>query len=94
MICREFCSLMQRALSCHKEKTEKFFAKKNKCSTKTVLWDRRSVILFSERKRILKGDNNMKGYTVESGYMGYVDGSYMLFASEMDYEEYMEMDNI
>ena len=36
----------------------------------------------------------MKGYTVESGYMGYVDGSYMWFASEMDYEEYMEMDNI
>ena len=33
----------------------------------------------------------MKGYTVESGYMGYVNGDYMLFASEMDYEEYMEL---
>lgn len=32
----------------------------------------------------------MKGYTVESGYMGFVDGSYMLFASETDYEEYVE----
>lgn len=32
----------------------------------------------------------MKGYTVESGYMGYVNGEYMLFASEMDYEDYME----
>ena len=32
----------------------------------------------------------MKGYTVESGYMGYVEGRYMLFASEMDYEDYME----
>lgn len=32
----------------------------------------------------------MKGYTVESGYMGYVNGNYMLFASETDYEEYVE----
>jgi hypothetical protein len=31
----------------------------------------------------------MKGYTVESGYMGYVDGSYMLFASETDYRDFM-----
>jgi len=32
----------------------------------------------------------MKGYTVESGYMGYVEGRYILFASEADYREYME----
>jgi hypothetical protein len=31
----------------------------------------------------------MKGYTVESGYMGYVDGGYMLFASERDYRDFM-----
>ncbi len=31
----------------------------------------------------------MKGYTVESGYMGYVDGVYMLFASELDYKDYI-----
>jgi hypothetical protein len=31
----------------------------------------------------------MKGYTVESGYMGYVNGGYMLFASEMDYEDFL-----
>lgn len=31
----------------------------------------------------------MKGYSVESGYMGYVDGRYMLFASEADYIDYM-----
>lgn len=31
----------------------------------------------------------MKGYSTESGYMGYVDGSYMLFASENDYLEYL-----
>ena len=27
----------------------------------------------------------MKGYAVDNGYMGYVDGDYMLFASEVDY---------
>ncbi len=37
-----------------------------------------------------KGDKDMKGYAVESGYMGYVNGEYMLFASETDYEDYME----
>ncbi len=31
----------------------------------------------------------MKGYLVSDGYMGYVDGRYMLFASESDYREYM-----
>ena len=30
----------------------------------------------------------MKGYTVADGYMGYVDGRYVLFASESDYVEY------
>lgn len=82
MICRGFCFQSNRKY------------KKNKCSTKTVLLDHISVMLFSERKLVLKGENSMKGYTVESGYMGYVNGGYMLFASEMDYEEYMEMDSI
>ena len=27
----------------------------------------------------------MKGYTTACGYMGYVDGEYVLFASEQDY---------
>lgn len=31
----------------------------------------------------------MKGYAIAEGYMGYVEGSYMLFASEGDYKEYM-----
>lgn len=31
----------------------------------------------------------MKGYLVYDGYMGYVNGVYMLFASESDYEEYL-----
>ena len=32
----------------------------------------------------------MKGYVTASGYMGCVDGKYMLFASESDYLEYAE----
>ncbi|GFI16796.1 hypothetical protein IMSAGC009_01963 [Lachnospiraceae bacterium] len=32
----------------------------------------------------------MKGYFVSNGYMGLVDGSYMLFASEEDYLDYLE----
>lgn len=37
----------------------------------------------------MKGGDMMKGYAVESGYMGYVNGTYMLFASETDYADYM-----
>ena len=32
----------------------------------------------------------MKGYVTANGYMGLVDGVYVLFASEMDYWEYLE----
>ena len=32
----------------------------------------------------------MKGYVTEDGYMGYVNGRYLLFASEEEYREYME----
>ena len=32
----------------------------------------------------------MKGYATSEGYMGLVQGRYMLFASEVDYREYME----
>lgn len=32
----------------------------------------------------------MKGYNTSEGYMGLVDGRYVLFASEADYREYME----
>lgn len=34
----------------------------------------------------------LKGYYTASGYMGYVEGQYMLFASELDYTEYMSND--
>ena len=32
----------------------------------------------------------MKGYTTAEGYMGFVNGRYMLFASESEYREYMD----
>lgn len=32
----------------------------------------------------------MKGYYTAEGYMGWVDGKYMLFACETDYREYVE----
>ena len=32
----------------------------------------------------------MKGFFTAEGYMGYVNGDYMLFASEGEYTEYME----
>ena len=34
----------------------------------------------------------MKGYNTEIGYYGYVNGTYILFASEADYKEYLEED--
>ena len=32
----------------------------------------------------------IKGYPVSNGYMGYIDGEYLLFASEADYRDYIE----
>ena len=32
----------------------------------------------------------MKGYITSNGFMGYVNGEYMLFADENDYREYLE----
>ena len=32
----------------------------------------------------------MKGFHTGEGYMGYVDGRYVLFASETDYYDYMD----
>ena len=31
----------------------------------------------------------MKGYSISDGFMGYVDGGYMLFASESEYYDYI-----
>lgn len=35
-------------------------------------------------------EKHMKGYTTSSGYMGWVEGRYILFASEREYREYIE----
>ena len=32
----------------------------------------------------------MKGYNTETGFMGFINGTYILFSCEEDYEEYME----
>ena len=32
----------------------------------------------------------MKGYVVDAGYMGYVDGTYELFATEEEYYEFLQ----
>lgn len=32
----------------------------------------------------------VKGYFVTNGYMGYVNGEYILFADETDYFDYIE----
>lgn len=32
----------------------------------------------------------MKGFYTGEGYMGYVDGKYILFASDREYFEFME----
>lgn len=32
----------------------------------------------------------MKGYVTQNGYMGLVNGTYILFATEQEYKEYME----
>ena len=45
-------------------------------------------IMVSTGKGNSKADK-MKGYSVESGYMGLVDGRYMLFACEEDYRDYL-----
>lgn len=36
------------------------------------------------------GGRKMKGYNTQTGYMGYVDGEYILFASESDYYDFLE----
>lgn len=45
-------------------------------------------------KQVKKSDSKgaivMKGYNTENGYMGYVGGKYLLFASESDYYEWFE----
>ena len=36
----------------------------------------------------------MKGYVTNNGYMGYVDGKYILFASDKEYFEFIYAEEI
>ena len=47
---------------------------------------------IEESKQIYTRRSAMKGYLNEDGYMGFVNGRYILFASEAEYEEYMMED--
>ena len=38
----------------------------------------------------LRKESAVKGYFTDGGYMGYVDGRYMLFVSESEYREFCE----
>ena len=48
------------------------------------------MCITGNNSRRNKGAKDMKGYTTEHGYMGFVNGDYQLFASEADYREWME----
>ena len=52
-----------------------------------VYYDSNGNKVYNEWK---KGADGQWRYLNGEGYMGYVNGSYMLFASEEDYWEYME----
>lgn len=54
-------------------------------------WDTLSFILNTTKHKAKESEAAiMKGYSTESGYMGFVEGTYMLFACEDDYREYLE----
>jgi len=50
----------------------------------TVTIKEDQIIKFKEMEELA-----MKGFNTGDGYMGLVDGKYILFASESDYYEYM-----
>ena len=59
---------------------------------KGSLWDFKNDTFLSETetKDLIRRYLSMKGYVTASGYMGYVENEYILFASEDDYFDYME----
>ena len=42
----------------------------------------------SHHRPIDRGVMTMKGYVTATGYMGYVNGYYVLFSDESDYRDY------
>ena len=53
-------------------------------------FDTSCEILRSTGERREQEAVKMKGYSVGNGYMGLVNGKYMLFESEEAYREYLE----
>ena len=51
--------------------------------------DKKEKLRLPQSAGAKKGGESMKGYLVPSGYMGFVNGRYMLFATEHDYYEYI-----
>ena len=49
----------------------------------------KKMVIKSEKEKA-KGVKHMKGYVTDKGYMGLVEGCYILFASEREYYDYME----
>ena len=43
-----------------------------------------------QNKNSITGGHTMKGYIIDTGYMGLVNGKYMLFASEEEYRDYLD----
>ena len=63
-------------------------SKKSKKVSWCPVYDTSNRIYWGHLKEKVVDD--MKGYSVTEGYMGYVEGRYMLFASEADYRDYLE----
>ncbi len=55
----------------------------------SFLLDTMRTKIKSEKEKA-KGVKHMKGYVTDKGYMGLVEGCYILFASEREYYDYME----
>ncbi len=50
-----------------------------------IRWDHQIKEMHSADKEA----DDMKGYNTDNGYMGLIEGRYVLFASEADYEDYL-----
>lgn len=55
----------------------------------SFLLDTMRTKIKSEKEKA-EGVKHMKGYVTDKGYMGLVEGCYILFASEREYYDYME----
>ena len=57
--------------------------------TNTTLIMRKIYSHYNRKVVIFMMSYEVKGYDVPEGYMGFVDGQYMLFATESDYLDYI-----